>query len=285
MPASFRRRFRRQYLGARKRSSTIRWRLTIPWGDRGTVSVDKQVCKSLKADKGAEKSLRRKRRSKRGRRRGKQRSRGRHPRSQPAQTANVYNNTDRTVKHKLRMLEFHRKVGEDVKQRFRILVEKRLLVPAKGIGWKRYQAQWDRIHTWARLRDRLSADAVFGHSFVDFLEYRIDVKVYSRSGVLNSRDSLFGAMMNLPRRGSVGENNHQQGGLASRSPEQRTGNISILPGRSTKFCRGCGSRIPRDQFPCYTCHERQHGVRHPSDRGVSVMTIRDLGRAYRVHRP
>jgi hypothetical protein len=278
--ASSRRRAMRQFLCVIK-TRTSRWRSQYPGG----VYKDTWLVPwaSLKATEGAEKSCRTRRRV-RGLRKGKTRSREGKSRSNWIPPANVPNNPGRCVKHKVRMLDFHAKVAKSVVKRFEVLVEKGKLNPKSGQGWHKYEAQWDRIHKWA-LRDKLSADSCFGFSFVDFLENRVGVFVKSRAGVTNSDDSFLALMQSSglkPRNKHVEIDRRERKKVDSSS----RGPITIRRGAETKFCRGCGDRVlaSADAPPCPTCYERQHGIFPPGGRGVSVMTIAELGRAYRARR-
>lgn len=280
--ASFRRRLKRYSLSGVKSRNTRR-RGIHPWRVVAH-GRDLSMCSPEKASKGAEKSFPRTGKTHRGLRSGKVRARGGKPRHEPERQP-VRNNVDRAVKHQVRMLEFNRKVASTVIQRFKQAIEKGLLSPTTGHGFSKFSHQWDRIHTMMLRKNRLGADAAMSHSFTAFLETNVGVKVRSRKGHTNAQDSFAALLMssNLPRKPV--ENNPPVAGPSRASGlPTRSNNIAIVRGSSLKFCRSCGNRIPRE-FDCHVCYERQHGLEAPWYRGVSAMTIRDLGAAYRVHRP
>lgn len=151
---------------------------------------------ALKAIEGAEKSCRRTRRRGRGLRKGKSRSRGGKPRrSTPPATAPK--STTRAVLHKVRMLEWNRRVADSFGQRLRDAYmygsfnprPERPPLTSRGRPrvwpvrplYAKYQAIWRRLHDMISRKGKgsgkMEADAVlFGH-FNGFIEKWCSVKM------------------------------------------------------------------------------------------------------------
>jgi hypothetical protein len=204
---------------------------------------------ALKAREGAEKSCRRSRRSGRGLRKGKARARGGKPRSSPP-PATARKNITRAVQHKLRMLEWNRRVADSFGKRLRDSYmngkfdprPERPPLTSRGRPrvwpvrplYAKYQSVWRRLHDMLQRKGKgsgkMEADAVlFGH-FNGFIEKWCSVKMNEgRPGEPNLEVEFVQLMSTLnrnlrPRTPSA----NRRGGMRSLS---RTVKQAPSPGR------------------------------------------------------
>jgi hypothetical protein len=230
-----------------------------------------------KASKGAEKSCLRTRRRKRGLRKGKRRSRECHSRrSAPAATSSP--NIDRSIKHKVRMLDWNKAVADRFSKAIKLYYEKGTFTPGtpRGIGWAKLEARWSCLHGMmaspAKGGVKLNADSALCHSFVSFVEDCVGLYVMPRKGRLPGAGS-FAALLqraDLPRRTDSGSRRNRpsgtiESGVLSHGRQSRDGRI---------MCRACGMQfIPRGET-CTVCYARRHGLDGLSGRGGSVLPTR-----------